>query len=155
VGDQTAEILAEAFGDLDRLMAASVEDLEAVEGIGRKTAESIAAWAELPQNRELLRRLKAAGLTWRQERAEAADGPLADLCFLITGRLEALSRGQAESRLKDLGAKIAPGMSKGVNYLIVGADPGSKLDKARKLGTPIKDEGWLLQVLEEGRILAE
>jgi DNA ligase (NAD+) len=133
-------------------MAASVDELEAVEGIGRKTAESIVAWAALPHNQELLCRLKAAGLVWQKERSETAAGPLADLCFLITGRLESLSRGQAETRLKDLGAKIAPSMSKGVDYLIVGADPGSKLDKARKLGTPIKDEAWLVQVLEEGQI---
>ncbi len=91
-------------------------------------------------------------MTWRAEARDGADGPLAGRCLLITGRLDALSRGQAETRLKELGAKIAPGMSKGVDYLVVGADPGSKLDRAKKLGTPIKDEEWLLQVFETGSI---
>lgn len=156
VGYQTAELLADAFPDLDVLASASVEQLEAIEGIGRKTAESIVAWRDQPQTQDFLRRFKATGVTWQDEHSAVAEtGPLSGITMLITGRLDALSRGQAEARLRELGAKIAPGMSKAVGYLIVGADPGSKLDKARKLGTAIRDEAWLLRVLEEGRVPAE
>lgn len=153
VGAQTAELLAEAFDDLASLMTASVEQLEGVHGIGRKTAESVAAWTALPQNQNLVRRLDEAGVTTREERSATADaGPLAGTTFLITGSLESMRRPQAEARLRALGAKIAPGISKAVDYLIVGADPGSKLEKAQKIGTPIKDEQWLLRVLEEGQV---
>jgi DNA ligase (NAD+) len=153
VGAQTAELLADAFEDLDALLGASREQLEGVEGIGRKTAESIVAWAAQPQNRDLTCRLKATGLTWREERPDAGtSGPLAGTTILITGRLDSMPRPQAEARLRELGARIAPGMSKAVGYLIVGAEPGSKLAKAQKLGTQIRDEAWLLQVLEERRI---
>jgi DNA ligase (NAD+) len=149
VGSQTAELLASSFGDLDALRDATVETLEAVEGIGSKTADSIVEWTTDEKNRDVLARLKQSGVRWRERRA-VASGPLTGLTFLITGRLDSLSRGQAETRLKDLGAKIAPGMSKSVDYLIAGADPGSKLDKAQKLGTPVKDEAWLVGVLESG-----
>jgi DNA ligase (NAD+) len=154
VGFTTAEILAHAFRSLDALRDATVESLESVEGIGRKTAESIVEWMATDDNRVILDRLKAAGVNVEEGGTEAQeDGhPLTGLTFLLTGRLESLTRGQAETRLKDLGARIAPGMSKGVNYLVVGAEPGSKLDKAKKLGTEVRDEEWLVGVLERGRL---
>jgi DNA ligase (NAD+) len=153
VGLQTAEILAHAFRSLDALQDATEDALEAVEGIGRKTAESIVEWMATDDNRAILQRLQAAGVTSEEGRLDGdSDGALAGLTFLLTGKLETLTRGQAETRLKDLGAKIAPGMSKGVDYLVVGADPGSKLDKARKLGTAVRDEPWLAQLLETGRL---
>lgn len=152
VGSQTAELLAQAYPDLDALMNSSAEALEAVEGIGRKTAESVVEWMSDEENRRFMERLKEAGVTWRERRSQSAGGPLSGTCFLITGRLEGLTRGQAEARLRDLGAKIAPGMSKAVDYLIAGAEPGSKLDKARKIGTPVRDEDWLLGVLERGAV---
>jgi DNA ligase (NAD+) len=147
VGFQTAELLAHAFGDLDALQDASEEALEGVEGIGHKTAESVAEWMTDMVNRGILQRLKEAGVTWREARGGDEGAPLSGRTFLITGRLESLTRGQAESRLKALGATIAPGMSKSVDFLIAGTDPGSKLEKARKLDTPIKDEDWLTAVL--------
>ena len=155
VGAQTAELLAQAYSDLDELLQAPAEQLQAVEGIGEKTAESIAAWAGEERNRDFATRLKAAGVTWRARRSRASAGPLAGTTFLLTGSLEALTRGQAENRLRELGAKIAPGMSKGVDFLVAGALPGSKLDKAKKLGTPVKDEAWLLEVLENRSIPSE
>jgi DNA ligase (NAD+) len=137
---------------MDLLASATVEQLEAAEGIGRKTAEAVAAWMERLDNRDILARLHDAGLTWQAERHDAPDGPLTGRTFLITGRLDGLSRGQAEARLRELGARIAPGMSKAVDYLIVGVEPGSKLDRAMKLGTPVQDEAWLVRLLESGSI---
>jgi DNA ligase (NAD+) len=153
VGLQTAEILAHAFRSLDALQDATVDSLEAVEGVGRKTAESIVEWMATDGNRGILQRLKAAGVRSEEDAAQTSEeGALAGLTFLLTGRLDTLTRGQAEARLKDLGAKIAPGMSKGVDYLIAGVDPGSKLDRAKKLGTPVRDEAWLAQLLQAGRL---
>lgn len=152
VGAQTAELLARAFPDLDDLMAATEDQLEAVEGIGGKTAQSIAAWMREPRNQDFTARLRAAGVTWRERPVPASSGPLAGTCFLLTGTLDRFTRGQAEARLRELGASIAPGMSKAVDYLIAGANPGSKLDKARKMGTEVRDEEWLLGVLERGSI---
>lgn len=155
VGAQTAEILATALGDLDVLSHASVDDLESIPGIGRKTAESVVEWMADPSNRELLQKLKEAGITWQAKPPETAAGPLAGTTFLITGRLDAMPRSQAETRLKALGAVIAGGMNKSVDYLIAGVEPGSKLDRARKLGTPVKDEQWLLDLLTNERLLVE
>jgi DNA ligase (NAD+) len=152
VGMQTAELLAGTFPDLDELLSASAEQLEAIEGIGKKTAESIVAWTSRDENRRIAERLRSAGVTWRERPRQVAPGPLAGKTFLLTGRLESLSRGRAENRLKELGAKIAPGMSKAVDYLIAGAEPGSKLEKAKKLGTPVKDEAWLVRLLESGEL---
>jgi DNA ligase (NAD+) len=152
VGLQTAELLAQAFPELDRMLEASVEHLEAVEGVGRKTAESIVEWREQEWVQAFLARLKEAGVTWRERPSAASSGPLTGKTFLLTGTLDSLGRSRAEASLKDLGGKIAPGMSKSVNYLVAGASPGTKLDKARKLGTPVKDEAWLLEVLEQGRL---
>jgi DNA ligase (NAD+) len=152
VGYETAQLLAEEMGGIDALVNAPVERLEAGDGIGRKTAESIAEWAARLQTQDFLRRLKAAGVSWEAERSESSSGPLAGKCFLLTGRLEGMSRPQAEARLRDLGAKIASGMNKSVDYLIVGADPGSKLERARKLGTSIRDEEWLVKLLATGAL---
>jgi DNA ligase (NAD+) len=155
VGDQVAERLAEAFPDMDMLANATVDQLEAAEGIGRKTAEAVVAWMASDEHRDILARLHAAGLTWQAEHHDAPAGPLSGTVFLITGRLDGLSRGAAETRLRELGARIAPGISKSVDYLIVGAEPGSKLDRAQKLGTAIRDETWLVRVLESGTIPPE
>ncbi|HZU12614.1 MAG TPA: NAD-dependent DNA ligase LigA [Chloroflexota bacterium] len=154
VGLQTAELLAHAFGSMEELRQASREQLEAVEGIGSKTAASIAEWMAQPQNAAYLDALRDAGVTWEDQPDGGEAGPLSGTTFLLTGRLESLTRGQAEARLRDLGATIAPGMSKGVDYLVAGADAGSKLDKARKMGTPVKDEDWLLSVIETGKLPA-
>jgi DNA ligase (NAD+) len=155
VGFLTAQLLA-SLGDLDALAEASVERLEAIEGIGSKTAESVVAWRAQDGNRDLLRRLKQAGVTWRQEPPDEAEtGPLTGITFLRTGRLEGMPRSQAEASLRDLGATIAGGMNRSVDYLLAGTDPGSKLDRARKLGTPVKDEAWLVSLLEAGQIPEE
>ena len=153
VGDQTADLLAQAFGDLDRIAAAGQSDLEAVPGIGPKTAQSVVEWMTQDENREFLSDLRAGGVTWRQEQSEKEAGPLHGISILITGRLESLTRSRAEDRLRELGAHIASGVTKSLNYLVVGEDPGSKLEKAQKLGTPLRNEAWLQHVLIEGEIV--
>ena len=151
VGGQTAEILSGAFPDIHSLRTASNEELESVQGIGGKIASSISAWFAEPANQKLVDRLIAASLTM-QENQHPTEGPLAGRTFLLTGRLEQLTRGQAERALVSLGGRIAPGMSKAVDFLIAGDGAGSKLAKAQELGTEVKDEAWLQSVLETGRI---
>ncbi len=151
VGFQNAEILTAAFRSMDGLRHASAEDLESVQGIGPKLAESIAEWFRDPTNNDLIDRLANAGLRMETELGEVT-GPLSGLTFLLTGKLDEMSRGDAEQALQGLGAKIAPGISKAVDFLVVGADAGSKLAKAEKLGTQIRDEAWLKEVLAAGTI---
>jgi DNA ligase (NAD+) len=152
VGGQNAEILVSAFSTMSRLRAASRDDLEAVQGVGSKMAENVAEWFSNAANLNLVDRLASAGVRMEVDRSDQIEGPLSGKTFLLTGKLEEYSRGEAEAALQGLGGRIAPGISKSVDYLIAGADAGSKLDKARKLGTDIRDEQWLRRVIETGAV---
>jgi DNA ligase (NAD+) len=143
VGGTVAELLAAHFSDIDALMAASEEELAQVEGIGPKIAASIRAYVDTERNRVVIEKLKAAGV--RLAGVEVpVEGPLAGKTFVLTGSLPTLPRGQAERLIKEAGGRIASSVSKKVDYLLVGADPGSKLENARKLGIAEVDEAWLV-----------
>src|SRR5207248_10255065 len=114
-------------------------DIVAVEGIGPKIAESIFAWFRDADNLRMLDKLVAAGVNMT-ERTATRGGPLAGLTIVVTGRLEHHSRGQIEQRIKELGGAVGDSVSKKTSYLIAGEQAGSKLDKAKKLGTQILDE---------------
>jgi DNA ligase (NAD+) len=154
VGYKAAETLAAGLRSMEALLNASQEDIAALPGIGAKIAESVYNWAQLPSNREFAERLKAAGLTLAAPEGDGADPdaanlPFANETFLLTGSLEHLTRGQAELAITALGGKIATGVSKTLNHLIVGESAGSKLAKAEKLGVPIHNEAWLIERLRE------
>lgn len=154
VGEKAAEIVAEGFRSMEAVLAASVEQINALPGIGPKIAESLAQWVGLEVNRALVERLRAAGLQLElpaeAPHPEGADGlPFAGQTFLLTGSLAELTRGQAEQAIQALGGKIAAGVSKSLSHLIVGEAPGSKLEKAQKLGLAIHDEAWLVELLRE------
>ncbi|MGH2485047.1 MAG: BRCT domain-containing protein, partial [Ktedonobacterales bacterium] len=108
-------------------------------------------WARQATNRELVGQLAEAGLRLDMPEetpsAESAALPFAGQTFLLTGSLEQLTRGQAEQAIVRLGGKIAPGVTKSLSHLVVGGAPGNKLDKARKLGVPVEDEAWLVELL--------
>ncbi len=150
VGEKAAETLVSAFHDCDALLAASEEEIAALPGIGPRIAQSVYQWTHEEENRALIERLRASGLTLAAP-ADAllvGDGmPLIGQTFLLTGSLERLTRGQAEDALRALGGKIATSVTKTLDHLIVGAAPGSKLAKAEKLGVPIYDEQWLVELL--------
>lgn len=150
VGEKAAETLATGFGSMDALLAASEEQIAQLPGIGPRIAQSVYQWMQDEGNQALVERLRAAGLTMeaQQEAISADDLPLAGQTFLLTGSLDGLTRGQAESALQALGGKIASNVSKSLDHLIVGAAPGSKLAKAEKLGVPIHDETWLTALLD-------
>lgn len=139
VGYQTAELLARAFGSMDDLSKASLEEIKEVEGVGPKIAESVYAWFRETDNLVIVDKLIAAGVNMT-EGGVTRGGPLAGLTIVVTGRLERHSRAQIEQRIKELGGTLGDAVSKKTSYLLAGEEAGSKLARAHKLGTPIVDE---------------
>lgn len=148
VGEKTAQILASAFGSIDRLLNASEEEIVAQPGIGPKIGHSLYTWLQSERNRALIERLREAGVNMQDEQ-KTVTGPLVGQSFLLTGRLQHMTRPVAEAAIQQLGGTIASGVSKSLNHLIVGEDAGSKLAKAQKAGVPIHDEQWLLDLLKQ------
>jgi DNA ligase (NAD+) len=148
VGEKTAQIVTDAFPDIDTLLAASEEEIIKVPGIGPIIGHSLYTWLQNDRNRQLIEQLRQAGLNMREER-RTREGPLAGQTFLLTGRLNSMTRPVAEELIVKLGGTIATGVSKSLSHLIVGEDAGSKLAKAQKAGVPIHNEQWLLELLEE------
>jgi DNA ligase (NAD+) len=152
VGESTARALAEQFGKLDDLMAASAEQIEETPDVGPIVSAEVAKFFASPAAREVIRRLRAAGVTWKEQEPDRAEAlPLSGLTFVITGTLAGLQRDAAEDALRELGAKVSGSVSKKTSYLVVGADAGSKLAKAQSLGVPVLDEAALEQVLKTKR----
>ncbi|HML97999.1 MAG TPA: NAD-dependent DNA ligase LigA [Tepidiformaceae bacterium] len=151
VGFETARLLAERVGSLEGLLDATEEQLQQIEGIGPVVAASIASWAQRPGNRDIVRRLVAHGVNPRQSAGPgAAGGPLAGLTLVVTGRLESMSRAEAEDRIRAAGGKAGSSVTRGTDYLVAGAEAGSKLTKAQHLGTRVLDESAFMALLEGG-----
>jgi len=148
VGAQTAQILADRFGSMDALAAASPNDLQACEGIGPEIAESVALFFRQPANRTLIERLRAAGVVMTAPRRAAAGGPLSGKTFVLTGTLPSLTREEAAELIRSAGGSVASSVSKKTDYVVVGDAPGSKLEKARALGIPLLDEAGLRRLLD-------
>jgi DNA ligase (NAD+) len=152
VGESTARALAEQFGKLDELMAASAEQIEETPDVGPIVSREVWRFFASPDAREVIRRLRASGVSWKeQEPQKAAALPLSGLTFVITGTLAGMQREPAEDALRELGAKVSGSVSKKTSYLVVGADAGSKLAKAQSLGVPVLDEAALEQILKTKR----
>ncbi len=149
VGETVARLLANHFGDMHALMDASPEDLQAVPGLGKVIADSIHAYFQRPENRALVAKLEAAGVKMGESAAPKVEGPLSGREFVLTGTLERYRRGEAEAKLKALGADIGSAVTKRTTDLIAGADPGSKLAKAEKLGTRVLNEQQFLELIGE------
>lgn len=148
VGEATAKDLARYFGKLDNVMAASAEELLAVPDVGPIVAQSIANFFGEPHNVEVIEQLRAAGVTWPEtEPAAVAPQPLAGKTFVLTGTLPTLSRDEAKAMLEELGAKVAGAVSAKTDYVVAGADAGSKLAKAEALGVPVLDEDAMRAML--------
>ncbi len=155
VGEATAKALAQHFGELDAVMDATPEQLLAVDDVGPVVAQSIRTFFDQPHNREVVDQLRACGLTWAEgPPAATAPKPLAGKTFVITGTLPTLSRDQAKDLLEAAGAKVAGSVSKKTDYLLAGADAGSKLDKARSLGVAVIDEATLQALVSAPDLLS-
>jgi len=148
VGERTAQFLADAFGDLDKIAAADEEELQRAEEVGPKVSQSIRKFFHEKHNRDLIERLREEGLPFKYEAKRKAGGPLAGMTFVLTGTLPALSREEAENLIESAGGKVAGSVSKKTSYVVAGADPGSKLDKASALGVKVIDEAALRELAE-------
>ncbi len=154
VGETVAGALAQRFRSLDALARASLDELLAVEGVGPEIAASVQAWFDSPHNQATVARLREAGVRLADElplrHLEARAQPLAGKRFVLTGTLPHLSREDAKARIEASGGHVASSVSARTDYIVVGADPGSKLARARELGVPELDEAGLLALLAEG-----
>jgi DNA ligase (NAD+) len=148
VGEATAKALARHFGQLDRIMDATLEQLLVVADVGPIVAESIRTFFDQTHNREVVEQLRACGLTWEEgEPAVQAPKPLAGKTFVLTGTFPTLSRDQAKDLLEAAGAKVAGSVSKKTDYVVAGAEAGSKLEKAQALGVAVIDEAAMVVML--------
>jgi len=148
VGEVVAQLLAQHYPDLDALSRATVEELQALEGIGPVVAENIVAWFRAPHNRQMLEKLRRAGV-WPRQTPSATDQaaqPLAGKTFVITGTLSR-PRSEIKALIQAHGGKVTNSVSRKTDYLIVGENPGSKLAKAQQLGVPILTEEELAALL--------
>jgi DNA ligase (NAD+) len=148
VGESTARDLARHFGMLDAIMDASVAQLLEVPDVGPIVAESLHAFFQQPHNREVIEQLRACGVHWEESApALQAPRPLAGKTVVLTGTLPTLSRDEAKDLLEAAGAKVAGSVSKKTDYVVAGAEAGSKLEKARELGLAVLDEDGLRELL--------
>jgi DNA ligase (NAD+) len=155
LGPAASEALARAFGNLDAIMAASEADLAAVDGVGPVIAASIVSWFRQPEHRELVDKLRRAGVELGRVEASVLPQVLAGKAVVVTGTLEGFTREQAEAAVKDRGGKSPGSVSARTFAVVVGAEPGaSKLTKAASLGVPILDEVGFRHLLETGELPA-
>lgn len=156
VGAKVARLLAAEFGSMEKLLAAEPEQLAAIRDIGSKIAESVVTWLSVPANRDLLERLAAAGLKmeFTQQAADAAN-PFYGKTLVFTGTLPTLGRAEAKTMAQDAGAKVSGSVSKKTDYVVAGAEAGSKLEKAQQLGVTVIDEAQFLRMLHGVREEAE
>jgi DNA ligase (NAD+) len=146
VGERTAQFLADAFGDMDKIAEADEEELQRAEEVGPKVSQSIRRFFHEKHNRALIDRLREEGLPFKYQAKRKAGGPLAGMTFVLTGTLPNLSREAAENLIEGAGGKVAGSVSKKTSYVVAGADPGSKLDKANTLGVKVIDEAVLREL---------
>ena len=154
VGEATAQALANYFASLDSVMAASEELLLEVEDVGPVVAARIAGFFAIGANREVVARLIKAGAHWPAATSSVRATPLAGRTFVLTGTLVSLTRDQARRTLIQLGAKVAGSVSRKTDYVVVGAEPGSKAQKAEQLAIPILDEDAFVELLRQQQDLA-
>jgi DNA ligase (NAD+) len=149
VGEATALALAQHFGSLERLMAADAAAIEEVPDVGPVVAGHVAVFMASEKHRRAIANLRARGVHWENlERKAAAAAPLAGKSIVVTGTLSSMSREEAQERLRGLGAKVSSSVSSKTTYLVHGADPGSKLEKARQLNVELLDEQAFLKLLK-------
>jgi DNA ligase (NAD+) len=147
VGERTGQLLANHFGSLDKLADATAEELVEAEEVGPRVAEAIQEFFHEERNRKVIEKLRKAGLQFEQKQTRKTDGKLAGKQFVLTGTLPTYSRDEAKQVIEESGGRVVGSVSKKTDYVVAGADPGSKLEKARTLGITILDEAGLQELL--------
>src|SRR5260370_38685692 len=145
VGAQGAKLLARHLGTLKALRNASAEDISGIRAVGEAIAGAVVGFFDGPKSRRLLEGLEKLGLNLKEPAAAEGQGPLAGQVYVVTGTLPSLSRTRASDLIKAAGGHVSDSISKKTTALVVGADAGSKLDKAKQLGIPVIDEAELLR----------
>ncbi len=146
VGERTAQFLAEAFGDLDKIASASEDELQKADEVGPKVAQSIRRFFEEKRNQELVERLRKEKFDFTYEVKKKEGGALEGMTFVLTGTLPNLAREDAKAKIEAAGGKVTGSVSRKTDYVVAGEDAGSKLDKARALGVEVIDEKRLLEM---------
>jgi len=150
VGEHAARLLAEHFGTLDALMNATEEELMQIPGIGPETAREVVEFFARPENRQVIEKLRAAGVKMEEARVRpAAAAPFAGMTFVFTGELERYTREEAEELVRSLGGRATSSVSRATTYVVAGPGAGSKLQRALELGIPVLNEEQFLQMLRE------
>lgn len=149
VGEATAKDLARHFGSLAGLLGADIETLQTVPDVGPVVAESIRQFVDEPHNRDMIAQLQALGVHWEEGAPMAQSGVLSGKTLVLTGTLPTMSRDEAKEKIEACGGKVAGSVSKKTDYVVAGAEAGSKLTKAQELGVTVLDETGLLQLLGE------
>ncbi len=150
VGERAAQLLASRFGSMNQIEAATEDQINEIHGIGPQIAQSVARFFAEPRNRETIDRLRKAGVRMREEGASDGPKPLAGKSIVITGGLRSMTRDQARDTVLKLGGRVSGSVSKKTDYVVVGEDPGSKADDARRLRVPVLDEAGFLELVGRG-----
>jgi DNA ligase (NAD+) len=148
VGESTARDLARYFGNLDRLMNASAEELESVPDVGPVVARSIFEFFREKHNLEVIAKLRAAGVSWPESEGTKSAAPEEVRTFVLTGTLPNMSREEARERIEAKGHKVAGSVSSKTSYVVAGSEPGSKLERAKELRVPVLNEKEFLDLLK-------
>ena len=155
VGGETADLLAQRYPDIDALANATEEELVEINAIGPIIAKSVAEFFQDDASRAIIAKLREAGVKLKSDEVKiSGPGPWVGMNFVVTGKLDNYSRDQAHALIKELGGSAVSSVSKKTNYLLAGADAGSKLTKAQSLNVPIIDETAFTQMAEEARSAA-
>ena len=147
VGERAAQLLASRFGSMDKLLAATEDEINEIHGIGPQIAQSVARFFAEPRNRKTIERLRQAGVVMKEEGLVEGPKPLEGKALVLTGSLRTLTRDQARDLVLRLGGRVTGSVSKKTDYVVVGEDPGSKADDARRLGVPTLDEAAFLKLV--------
>ncbi len=147
VGVKAAKVLARTFGSLDRLMNADIEELTAVPDIGGITAENLVRWFRNEQSRDMIERLRSAGVNF-ESREQISDTRFLGMTFVLTGALSLFTRDEATEKIESMGGKASSSVSKKTTYVVAGENAGSKLKKANELGIPVLSEAEFLEMLK-------
>lgn len=150
IGQSAAAALAAALGSMEALVAAEREELEAIDGIGPKLAESVREFFDAPENRRVVERLADHGVEMTGHGGGAPSGPLSGKTFVLTGTLASLTRPQATAEIEGRGGRVTSSVSGKTDYVVAGESPGSKLDRAADLGVEVLDEEGFLAILRTG-----